>query len=291
MNLRSRKRPIWTWRTERCRGRLRAQPLERRAVLVAASMQSGAIKDASKQGQFNRMLAVQQGQQLYNTGRSDIDTAVQQGQGYFQPYYGAGTQAVGQEGALLGLQGQDAANAAMATYQTSPGYQWQLGQGLRAVDAGAAAGVRQPGVRSGATIKAEEAYGQGLAQQDFGNYFTRLNALAGMGQSAGTSLANLGTWGAAQNVQAGQNLVGTISGQTNQATAQAVGAANAQSSIFADAAKGLGGTVNTLFNDKNVQTGLSNFFGFGGTPTNTTFNGYAPSLVPGQETAGGFIAR
>ena len=221
--------------------------------LGGAAMQSGAIGKANAQGQFNRMLAVQQGQQLYNTGRSDIDTAVQQGQGFMAPYYGGGTQALGQEGALLGLQGQDAANKAMATYQQSPGYQWQLGQALRGVDAGAAAGVRQPGVRSGATIKAEEAYGQGLAQQDFGNYYTRLNQLAGMGQSAGTSIANLGTWGAAQDVQAGQNLVGTISGQTNNATAQAVGAANAQSSLYGDAAKGIGGTVNTLFNTPRIS--------------------------------------
>jgi len=241
------------------------------ASLYGSSQQSGAIKDASKQGQFNRMLAVQQGQQFYNTGQGEIKDAVQQGQGYFQPYYGTGTQAIGQEGALLGLQGQDAANAAMATYQQSPGYQWQLGQGLRAVDAGAAAGVRQPGVRSGATIKAEEAYGQGLAQQDFGNYYTRLNQLAGMGQSAGTSIANLGTWGAAQDVQAGQNLVGTISGQTNNATAQAVGAANAQSSLYGDAAKGLGGTVNTLFNTPGFQNTVSGLFNNQSYGNNTNF--------------------
>ena len=241
------------------------------ASLAGSSMQSGAIKDASKQGQFNRMLAVQQGQQFYNTGQGEIKDAVQQGQGYFQPYYGTGTQAVGQESALLGLQGQDAANAAMSTFQASPGYQWRLQQGLRGIDAGAAAGVRQPGVRSGATIKAEEAYGQGLASSEFGDYFTRLNALAGMGQSAGTSLANLGTWGAAQDVQAGQNLVGTISGQTNNATAQAVGAANAQSSLYGDAAKGLGGTVNTLFNTPSFQNTVSGLFNNQSYGNNTNF--------------------
>ena len=73
-------------------------------------------------------------------------------------------------------------------------------------------------------------------------------------------MANLGTWGAAQNVQAGQNLVGTISGQTNNATAQAVGAANAQSSLYGNAAKGLGGTVNTLFNTPNFQNTVSGLF-------------------------------
>src|SRR4029077_716736 len=123
--------------------------------------------------------------------------------------------------------------------QASPGYQWRLGQGLRGIDAGAAAGVRQPGVRSGATIKAEEAYGQGLAATDFGNYFTRLNQLAGMGQTAGTSLANLGTWGAGELAQAGTNLQAGISGQTAAATAAQTGAANAQNSIFGNTASSL----------------------------------------------------
>jgi hypothetical protein len=235
-------------------------------------MQSGAINKANAQGQFNRMLAVQQGQQLYNTGRSDIDTAVQQGQGFMAPYYGGGTQALGQEGALLGLQGQDAANKAMSTFQQSPGYQYQMQQGLRAVDAGAAAGVRQPGVRSGATIKAEETFGQNLANQDFSNYFTRLSGLAQQGQNAGTSLANLGTWGAGQNLQAGQNLLGTITGQTANATAQSVGAANAQSSIFGNTASSLGGTVNTLLQNPNVQSTIKGFFGDGSNTSGAAVN-------------------
>ena len=44
-------------------------------------------------------------------------------------------------------------------FQTSPGYQWQLGQGLRAVDAGAASSGL---LRSGATLKAEQTFGSGF---------------------------------------------------------------------------------------------------------------------------------
>ena len=257
-------------------------------AIGSAAIQSGNVGKAGRQSAFNQLLATQQAQQTFNTSTGQIQDAVKQGQGYVAPYYAAGTPAIGQEGALLGLQGQDAANQAMSTFQQSPGYQWQLGQGLRAIDAGAAAGVRQPGVRSGATIKAEETYGQGLAQQDFSNYFTRLNALAGMGQTAATSEANLGTGGAGQLVNAGANLQAGITGQTNASTASAVGAANAQNSILGNTASGLGTTVNSLFSNPDVRATLG--IGQPSPATNTTFSGYAPALTPGQVGVGGFVA-
>jgi hypothetical protein len=46
-----------------------------------------------------------------------------------------------------------------STFQSSPGYQFQLEQGLRAVDAGASA---KGMLRSGAT-QAEQKFGHGLA--------------------------------------------------------------------------------------------------------------------------------
>ena len=45
----------------------------------------------------------------------------------------AGTNALAPTQDLLGLNGQDAANAAMANYQQSPGYQFQFNEGMRAV--------------------------------------------------------------------------------------------------------------------------------------------------------------
>ena len=53
-------------------------------------------------------------------------------------------------------------------------------EGLRGVDAWR--GSRGlPGVRSGATIKAEETFAQGLANQDFGQYYNRLAGLSSLG--------------------------------------------------------------------------------------------------------------
>ncbi len=140
---------------------------------------------------------------------------------------------------LLGLNGQDAANAAMGNFQASPGYQYQVQQGLRAVDAGAAS---RGYLRSGATIQAEEKLGSNLANLDFGNYYKNLLHLSDTGESAAAG--------------------GATTANTSAALAQ--GAGRDQASIYGDAAKGLGGTVNTLLN--NPQWNLSG--NTGGTLTN-----------------------
>ena len=140
-------------------------------------MQANAIK--SGQSQANQ--AIQEG----------VKTATNQ----LSPWTTTGVPANAQESNLLGLNGQPAADAAMSTYQQSPGYQWQIGQGLRAVDAGAAA---QGMLRSGATLKAEQTFGQGLADTDFGNYWNRLQQLSSGGLSAAGGIASAATGGAQQ---------------------------------------------------------------------------------------------
>jgi hypothetical protein len=185
--------------------------------LVGSAMQSSAVSKGQSQA-----LAAQQ--QALQQERTDLG-----------PWRTTGGQALGQTADLLGLNGQPAADAAMSTFQQSPGYQWQLGQGLRAVDAGAAS---QGILRSGATIKGEETYGQGLANQDFTNYYNRLAGISGQGLTAAGDL---------------------VKEQQTSANAQSgidTGAANAQSSIYGDIAKNLGGTANTLLNNQGFQSWL-----------------------------------
>lgn len=71
----------------------------------------------------------------------------------------------------------------------SPDYQFRLGEGLNAVQNSAAA---QGGLYSGNALRGITEYGQGLAAGEFGNWFNRQAALAGIGQTA-----------TAQNAQAG----------------------------------------------------------------------------------------
>lgn len=134
---------------------------------------------------------------------------------------------------LLGLNGQDAANAAMGNFQASPGYQYQVQQGLRAVDAGAAS---RGYLRSGATIQAEEKLGSNLANLDFGNYYKNLLHLSDTGESAAAG--------------------GATTANTSAALAQ--GAGNTQASIYGDVSKGLQTGVNQLL---GPQPGGGSVFG------------------------------
>jgi hypothetical protein len=164
-------------------------------------------------------------------GAGQAQQVLQQQRADLAPYHDAGIPALTAQNALLGLSGPDAAAAAMANYQTSPGYQWQLQQGLQATDAGAAA---RGMLRSGAALKAEQTFGQGLANTDFGQYYQRLAGLSTLGEQAAAGGAST----------------------ANQAGVLAQGAGNTQASIYGDLAKGLGGTANTLLQNPDVKNWL-----------------------------------
>jgi hypothetical protein len=174
--------------------------------LLGGLFQSGAASSAQKAAQ-----------QALTQQRNDL-----------APFRTAGTAAVGDASDLLGLNGQDAATAAMGKFQQSPGYQFSRDQGLRAVDAGASATGM---LRSGATIKAEDAFGTGLADQEFGNYYNRVKGLADLGETAAAGGATTA------NTSANAALIG----------------GNAQSSIYGNTAAGLGTTVNGLLANPNFQ--------------------------------------
>ena len=227
--------------------------------LGGAAMQAGATGKAAGQATKNLQMELPQFQANYNT-------AV----GQFQPYANVGPAAVKQQQDLLGLNGQAAADAAMQSFQQSPGYQWALQQGLRGVDASAAA---RGMLRSGATLKGEEAYGQGLANQEFGNYFNRLG-----------TMANTGFQGATGIVNAGNNLANAMTGNVAAQNTVGLNAANQQSSIFGDAAKGIATQANQLFNNTDFQNWAKGLFSSGGstfTPSSTgTYGGQSVYTGP-----------
>jgi hypothetical protein len=173
-------------------------------------MQSGA----AKRGQ-------DMAQQQFQQQRQDL-----------APFRDAATAPLQAQQDLLGLNGQPAADAAMANYQTSPGYTWQMGEGLRAVDAGAAASGM---LRSGAALKAEQTFGQGLANSDFGTYYNRLMGLSTLGENAAAGGAST----------------------ANAAGNAAIQGANAQSSIYGNTASGLGSIANNLLSNKDFQNWIS----------------------------------
>lgn len=107
-------------------------------------------------------------------------------------------------------------------FQATPGYQFALDQGIDAIDSSAAA---RGNVFSGATMKAAQEFGTGLANQEYGTYLNRLTGQAGQGQAAagniataganytsgaGNALANMGNAQAAGYIGVGNAITGGI---------------------------------------------------------------------------------
>lgn len=76
---------------------------------------------------------------------------------------------------------------AFADFQTTPGYQFRMDEGSKALDRSAASrGL----LRSGAQQKAITAFGQGIASEEYGNYMGNLLSVSGLGNQAASSANN-----------------------------------------------------------------------------------------------------
>ena len=125
-----------------------------------------------------------------------------------QPYMDAGTNALTQLGQLN--------SGNYSSFNESPDYQWTQQHGLQALDRYAAArGSLYSGGQTADVLK----YSQGLASQQYNNYYNKIAGLAGLGQSAASALAGVNNNYANQTAATAQNnasnsnaLVGLISG-------------------------------------------------------------------------------
>jgi hypothetical protein len=106
-----------------------------------------------------------------------------------------------------------------------PGYQFRMNEGVQARDRSAAA---RGMTLSGAQQKALTEYGQGLADQTYGQQLNRLASLAGTGQTATTNVAQMGT----NMAQAqGQNMMGAAQARGSSYLTGANQAGNAMNSL------------------------------------------------------------
>jgi hypothetical protein len=125
-----------------------------------------------------------------------------------------------------------------ATLRATPGYQFQMDEGLKAIDRGnAARGI----LDSGGADKARLRYAQGIADTTYNQFANRLAAMAGVGQSATGSTA-----------AAGAQATNTIAGAYNQnganQAAAATNAANATASSYANTGAAISGMTTDLAN-------------------------------------------
>jgi hypothetical protein len=187
----------------------------------SANKAAGAQKDAANQASNTQM-------GMFNQ--------IQQNE---QPYMSAGNAAVGQLSSIYGLGGKGPnAQSIMNTLQQLPGYQFQMNQGVQALDRSAASkGL----LNSGATGKALTAYGQGLGSSYLQNYVGGLSNIAQMGQAS-----------AGQQAMAGMNAANNVGNYQ-------LGAGNA-------GAAGIMGVGNAIQGGLNQGMGLYGMYqgGFGG---------------------------
>ena len=170
-----------------------------------------------------------------------------------QPYISAGQNALTSIMSGLGLQSGGNGHGVLNTpfsnaqYTASPGYQWQLQQGIGAAENAATLGGSP---MSGNTLRALTQYGQGMAATDYQtaltNYmaqqnqsFNQLQTVAGSGQNAGANLGALGS-------QTASNIGNNITGAANASAAAQVAGANATTGAISSG-------VNSLSNAALMQ--------------------------------------
>jgi len=137
---------------------------------------------------------------MYNQNRADL-----------APWRNAGATAVGQ------LTDLTTPGKQFDTMALDPGYQFRQAEGQKALDNRLRAGGK---FYSGTAMKAGTDYNQNFASNEFNNVYNRLAGLAGTGQAATNTTAQLG-----QNTAAGQ--AGNLMGAGNARASGYVGMGNA----------------------------------------------------------------
>jgi hypothetical protein len=167
---------------------------------VGGVIQSNNAKKAAKAAGQGSDAATEEQRRQYDQTRQDNLPFLQAGQG-----------------ALTQMQALNSGD--FSSFKESPDYQWTFNQGLQGLDRGAAS---RGGLYSGGADADRIAYGQGMASQQYGTYYNRLQAMAGQGQ---TTAGQLGQFGANSANQIGNNMQNAgnarASGYINQGNAWA----------------------------------------------------------------------
>lgn len=180
----------------------------------ASRRAAGAVETTQRE---NRALA----ESTTTEALGEYDTILDQALNAQQPYAQAGRGGLDELMASLGLSGPEASAGALSRFRGSPGYDFQMSQGVNALDRSAAA---RGGLYSGAQGQALTQFGQGLADTTFNNRLTQLASLAGLGERTAMNEAGmrLGVAGSRAGLRMG-GLNAVTGANTNIGTAQATG--------------------------------------------------------------------
>ncbi len=205
---------------------------------ISAAATSNAANKASEAAAANNALQ----SQIYSQNSANA-----------QPYIQAGDKANTALQGFLGLGGDPAASqAALNDYLNSTGYQFTRSQGIEAAQQNAASSGM---LNSGATLKALDAYGTGLADQYGQQYEQNLQGVVNTGEGAANALAGQG-----------QSYANAVSANNNSAATTAANAGLA-------GASSVNSLIGNAFQAYGLTRGLSSFGGGSGA---TSSNALAP---------------
>ncbi len=179
--------------------------------------------------------------------------------GRFNPYARSGGAA---QNALAYEMGLGPMPTGYAGFQASPGYQFAMDQGREAVQGSVAA---RQGLNSGAVLAELTRFGQGLANQEYGNFYNRLAGLADTGLRAVAAQGDIGQrYGnaiAGNIINAGQS---SAQGVANAGSANAAGTVGATNAFNNALTQGVGmWQQNRMLNAFMPQTSGAPMFGGG----------------------------
>jgi hypothetical protein len=201
--------------------------------LYSADQQAGAAEDAANAQRDGADAATAEQRRQYDQTRQDQ-----------MPWLNAGTSALGQMQALN--------SGDFSSFKESPDYQFTLQQGIQAGDRGAAA---RGGLYSGGHSADLMKYGQGLASQQYGTYYSRLSDLANGGNATAGSLGQLGG-----------NMANQIGNNMNNAAAGRASSYLSRGDAYSQAAAGVGGAFNNWYQNNSAQNGGGSGWYLGSNP-------------------------
>lgn len=208
------------------------------AIIGGAALSAGGAVLAGKSSKKAADNATQAQMDATAANNALTEKIYNQNAATLRPFIQSGTSATNALNVLAGLgdatQRQQYENV-FEKYRNSTGYDFRFGEGMRGVNALAAAGGYRD---SGAAVKSAMRFGQGIASDEYNNYLALLANQQGVGLSAAGAQAGVGT-----------NYVSAIS-NNNNAAASALGnnallAGNAKANMWGSIA---GAGTNALGN-------------------------------------------
>src|ERR1700712_2517785 len=141
--------------------------------------------DSAEEAARQRNQGLQQGYDqlsgLYGQGRDALTSSAQNASSLWAPLINSASAGANAYGDASGANGAAGYDRARTNFQTNPGYDFQVDQGLQAIDRGAASrGI----VGSGNTIRAEQTLGTNLANQSYSGYLAGLQPFLGQQNTA-----------------------------------------------------------------------------------------------------------